>query len=448
MLVRFVIENFLSFGKEVEFQMFPYSRYQKHKDHVYDKKKIKLLKSSAIYGANASGKSNFVKAITYLQAAVLGNEDAFVDVDIFKFKLSDNTKKENIRFEIEVFLNYKFYYYGLELDEEGISSEFLYTRISETAKDRLIFERKTKNNKHKIILGDKILKQKTRQQKDLIVKTYQENILTNNLAFLRAFYKKGVKEINILFEWFAKSLIIENETNSALSFIKGFVFNQEFRNFVNQIIKKIDAGIFSMDYERYPFDEYFGRDFRKQKRVLFDLRNKRDVFIEFDTIASMREGEPYVYKIYTLHKDENGNEIKFSLLEESDGTKRFISLLPTLGDMLKNEVTFFIDEIGRSLHPALLKATIRFLLDKETKTKGQLIFTTHESHLLDLNIFRQDEIWFVEKSASGMSKMYSLAEYKPRADKDIRRGYLDGIYGAIPFLTGFEHSDFFSDEVQ
>ncbi len=423
--------------------MFPYN-FKKHQNHVYDKQKIKLLKTSAIYGANASGKSNFIKAMDFFKSAILGEESVFIYLNNHKFKLNPKKLNEDIQFEIELFLNNKFYYYELSLNNEGISKEALYYRLSQMAKDRMIFKRFTKNGKHKLILGNNALKTKSQRERDLITKTYAESILDNNLTFLRAFYHKGSKDIDAVMRWFAKSLLVENRQNSLFSFILAFVFNDKFKNLVNKIIKQIDAGIDSIDYETYHFDEFFGRNYRERTRILYELKNKRDVFIDIDTIASMRKGKPYVYKIFTFHKDQNDKKIKFEFSEESDGTLRFISLLPMISDLKNNEMTFFIDEIGRSLHPTLLKEIIKFVL--ELPTKGQFIFTTHESHILDLKLFRQDEIWFVEKNIQGSSNMYSLAEFKPRADKDIRRGYLEGLYGAIPFLTGFEHTELFHDE--
>jgi uncharacterized protein len=120
------------------------------------------------------------------------------------------------------------------------------------------------------------------------------------------------------------------------------------------------------------------------------------------------------------------------LKEQSDGTQRMLDLIPTVNLIEQGEEVVFIDEIDRSLHPKMVKEFLTFLMSR--KTKGQLIFTTHESHLLDLDIFRQDEIWFTEKNDVGATQMYPLSDFKPRYDLDIQKGYLAGRFGAIPFL--------------
>ena len=124
--------------------------------------------------------------------------------------------------------------------------------------------------------------------------------------------------------------------------------------------------------------------------------------------------------------------VEFNLAEQSDGSKRILDLIPIINWLVAEDITIFIDEIDRSLHPKMAIEFIKFVMFQ--KTKGQLIFTTHESHLLDLEIFRQDEIWFTEKNKEGSTKMYPLSDFKPRYDLDIQKGYFAGRFGAIPFL--------------
>jgi hypothetical protein len=143
-----------------------------------------------------------------------------------------------------------------------------------------------------------------------------------------------------------------------------------------------------------------------------------------------------VHKIITQHKGKEEKAVPFEMNEESDGTLRLFDLLPAVELLIHEEAVVFIDEIGRSLHPTLIKEFLQLYLGR--RTKGQLIFTTHESNLLDLKLFRQDEIWFVEKDKAGSSRTYPLSEFKPRYDLDIRKGYLNGRFGAIPFLSNLK----------
>ena len=127
------------------------------------------------------------------------------------------------------------------------------------------------------------------------------------------------------------------------------------------------------------------------------------------------------------------------MFQESDGTQRLLDFIPAIVSILHNDSTYIIDEIDQSLHPALIRALIQKIMNDDT-TQGQIVFSTHESNLIDLEIFRQDEIWFAEKDkAAGSTQLYSLSDYKPRYDLDIRKGYLQGRFGAIPFLDDLKN---------
>ena len=152
-----------------------------------------------------------------------------------------------------------------------------------------------------------------------------------------------------------------------------------------------------------------------------------------------------VKQLKTEHENKEGETIQFDLSEESDGSRRLIDYLPFLILTLAGDNTFIIDEIERSIHPLLIKEIVEKFSTDNT-TKGQIIFTTHESNLLDQQIFRQDEIWFVEKDSSGSSDLYSLCEFKEHNTKDIRKGYLNGRYGSIPFLANLKDLNWGNDD--
>jgi len=144
-----------------------------------------------------------------------------------------------------------------------------------------------------------------------------------------------------------------------------------------------------------------------------------------------------IKKIVALHYNNKKNKVLFDLSEESDGTRRLLDFIPAFYGILNEDVTFVIDEIDQSIHPALLYDLVKKIMN-DTTTKGQLLFTTHEANLLDLSIFRQDEIWFAEKNKASATELYSLSEYRPRYDLDIRKGYLKGRFGAIPFTANLK----------
>ena len=168
----------------------------------------------------------------------------------------------------------------------------------------------------------------------------------------------------------------------------------------------------------------------------------------FDLIAVKEEvkGEElyYIKKLLIEHSDKKDAGVQFSLYEESDGTKRVIEYLSMIFEILspKFNGVYLVDEIERSIHPHLLKEMLKKLVDSEEIT-GQLIFTTHESNLLDLDLFRQDEIWLTEKNESGATSFSPMSDYKIRNDLDIRKGYLKGRFGASPMLGNLQNLNWY-----
>ena len=174
-----------------------------------------------------------------------------------------------------------------------------------------------------------------------------------------------------------------------------------------------------------------------QRRRIVNVRDENAL------TAEVQRGGDYVFQIENNeiiskflkfeHTGKNDKSYEFDFILESDGTKRLMDFIPIFYDLMRRDIVYIIDEMERSIHPLLIKELIsKFSLDEDTK--GQLIFTTHESNLLDQDIFRTDEIWFAEKGKSGSTKLYSLSDYKEHKTIDIQKGYLNGRYGSIPFL--------------
>jgi AAA15 family ATPase/GTPase len=142
--------------------------------------------------------------------------------------------------------------------------------------------------------------------------------------------------------------------------------------------------------------------------------------------------------IQSIHEHERGKNIPLELAEESDGTRRLLNLIPALHHLRSGSAVYFIDEIDRSLHPILVRQFLEFFLKSCEGGERQIIVTTHESNLLDLELLRRDEIWFAEKDQSAATHLYSLSDFKVRKDLEIRKHYLQGRFGAVPFLGNLE----------
>jgi uncharacterized protein len=433
MLIRFVVSNFLSFNEESEFNMIAGS-FKTHKNHVYDIGKLNVLKSAVFYGANASGKSNLIKAVNYVKEAVrIGGIEQSIDDK--KFKLEKINSEKPVSFEIEFAVNKKIYSYGLIINHEIVQEEWLY-ESGITVEDKLIFERKaTASEKISIRMANKYVKT---QKDELLIELLKENLLQKNKLLLGLNNYLKIDEIQTVKEWFDTKLTIIFPYTNFSGILPLLLNSQGLKQYYDQLLQSFDTGIDELASAKIDFDKYEIDPKDGMTRSEIESHMKTAPFLinnATNSIIIEENGKLVVKKAISFHKNNQGKNTPFLISEESDGTQRLIDFIPAFYNLLQFEFTYLIDEIDRSLHPSLLCALIRKVM-ADTNTKGQLIFTSHESNLLDLEIFRQDEIWFVEKDEKkGDSKMYSLIEFKPRYDLDIRKGYLKGRFGAIPFLA-------------
>jgi uncharacterized protein len=436
MLIRFVTSNFLSFNKEMEFNMISGS-LKTHKHHVYNLGKLDILKGSALYGANGAGKSNLIKAIDFLQSTVTEGELP-KNSNEKKFKLNKRNNEIPISFEIEFKTEKKIYSYGLSINNNIVIEEWLYESGIRTD-DKLIFERKlSKSKKPSIKMADKFLK--TMKSK-LLIELLEENLLKNDEILISKESNLKIRDISNAFNWIKDKLLIIYPHSRFTGLIQMIATSDKFNYFANDLLDTFDTGISQLSTEATEVDKFFGEEDEKlKKEIISDLDNdeKSNLILNSESgfLLIVKENNKYlVKKVISYHKNPDGENIKFDLEEESDGTQRLLDFIPAIDVILRKDVVVIIDEIDHSLHPTLLKTLIQKVMADET-TKGQLIFTTHESNLLDLKIFRQDEIWFAEKDKNnGSTSLYSLNDFKPRYDLDIRKGYLKGRFGAIPFLA-------------
>ncbi len=437
MLVRFVVSNFLSFKKDVEFNMVTDSQ-KWHKEHIYNYGSLELLKTAALYGANGAGKSNLIKSIYFLRKLVTKGDWSPV-VDFKPFRLDPTCENLPTSFEIEFVKNSRPYIYGLSLMNHSIIDEWLY-ESSLGKEDKKIFTRKTENGKTKIDLSDDYIKN---DQDRIRVELYQNEFLKEYTPFLKLISesKESFVEIKEAFDWFKANLLVVFPKSRPSGLAERLNRSQEFKEFADSLICSLHTGISKIEVNQYDLDQFFGKDdketadeIRKELKAENQIIPLRSPGNREELIAVLEGGRPVIKRVISKHANKEGKLFDFLIDEESDGTIRLFDLIPAIYSALSGENTVIIDEVDQSIHPALLKELIRkFSLDQNTK--GQLIFTTHESNLLDQEIFRRDEIWFVEKNKNGETTLYPLSDYEIRADLDIRKGYLVGRFGAIPFLS-------------
>ena len=431
----------MSFGEETEFNMLTGSVRRK-KDHVYRFGNLELLKTAAIYGANGAGKSNLVMAINQLKETVIDDDG----VDKFRFepfRLKPQLKEEPCKFEIEFITNKRMYSYGIAVLDEKIIEEWLYR--TDLKKDQLIFERHLKKGKTIIKPGDKYFEG---IEDKIRFKIYEEELLSDTVPLLKLMSKaKMVKqEIKDVFLWFSKELVTIHPETKVENLPASIFFTPNLFQFAEDFLKTLNTGIDKLELETIGLDSYLGEDDKlkaEEVRSVLKRSNEKEYFpilegnSDFNSAAVWENGKIVVKRLVAYHKNEKGDKFRFDLDEQSAGTQRILDFVVVLYEALYEDKTFVIDEIEQSIHPHLLKRlTEKFVNDP--KTKGQLIFTTHESNLLDQNIFRQDEIWFAEKKETGETSLYPLSDFKIRFDLDIEKGYLNGRFGAIPFMGNLE----------
>jgi uncharacterized protein len=446
MLIRFSVENFLSFREEVEFSMVP-GKTRKHKEHIITNgKHIKVLKSGIIYGANASGKSNLIKAMDFAQQMIVGKRrSAKQRILITPFKFDKKTELKPSRFQFEIKVKSKSYIYGFELNSKHINAEWLY-EIRPTT-EKMIFERETDNEGYTTISFGKI------DYKGEYTSEFLHFTMLGtrpNQLFLTESMDKNIPYFREIYNWFDETLVLLFPNTKPANIEITFMNNEEFQKKFCDIVKLFDLGIDDIKLEDFDFDE----DSRipnviktqiKQDILELHSQNEGDTIIQMpnNNIILIIDSDNQIksLKFMTIHhiKHEDRNAF-LELHEESEGTQRLFELIPALMNLLggEQERVFIIDELDRKLHPHLSRKFLELFLNTNRLINNQLIVTTHEASILDLELLRRDEIWFVEKDTAGSSSVYSLEEFAPRNDKNIRKGYLNGRFGAIPMIPSVD----------
>jgi AAA15 family ATPase/GTPase len=440
MLVRLVIENLFSFGDRKEFNTIPNKRLKTLDHHKYNLNGFDVLKTSSIYGANGAGKSNLIKSLNLFQRLIIKEEIPFkLKNTEFKFNSSEENKKQV--FAIEFIQDETPFYYGIELLNNIICTEELYISGLGLKEDSLIYERKTNEDE---ITTINFLEAFEKDEKSQILKSVlMEEFVKPNEPVLKLISNRENKfllDVKKAFNWFSDTLQIITPSSRPSALAHRIDTDEKLKDYAEELMCSFNIGVTSLSSERKSIEEFFGEDNSEEidkwsKRV--EDSPKKMISIRLDKsleIVIVKENKKIWIKSLQLeHSGANNKTAMFDLDEESDGTIRLLDFVPAFQDVILKKKVYFIDEIERSIHPLLIKELInKFSLD--SNTKGQLIFTTHESNLLDQNIFRQDEIWFTEKDKSGSTDLYSLSDFKEHKTIDIRKGYLNGRYGSIPFL--------------
>lgn len=446
MLLRFTVSNFLSFNEEISFSMIAgvARTLPSHVIKATNRNDVSLLKAAAIYGANASGKSNLIKAISFAQNLIVKGNSSHSAIARTPFRLALANKDKISKFEFEFKIDKNNYAYGFTLDNHKIHEEWLYE--IDKVKEKAIFERQVNENKEVSVQFSNV-EFKSAKDKNRLEFIAADTFPTQLL--LTAFNERNIRHIPTaqvliqVYQWFTDALtvIYPNSKYTGLNF--NIDADQSMSKTFCAFLNLFDTGIDGVKTQVLDIDKGLKNvpDFLK-KTIVSSIQetNHRVVITDPDdnityAVTKNQAGKVKLYKLLTQHKIKDTEQFAlFETFDESDGTQRMLDLIPILLDLMNENKVYIIDELDRSLHPSLSYKMIELFLKNTKGIKSQLIISTHESGLLDLDLLRRDEIWFVEKNKNGESSVYSLEEFQPRRDKKIEKGYLLGRYGAIPMI--------------
>lgn len=421
MIKTFSFKNFLSFKDEVKFSLERDMNDDSHQDSYCKTQDFELLKSAVVYGANASGKSNFTKAFVFFHNFVVKSL-ALASLENIKIKeapiptvpflLSTKTVDSPSFFEIEILSKTERFIYGFEASSKKIYREWLYQYPNK----KVLFER----------MGNEVNSNKRHFKEATLA--IEKGIESNILFLTKLALNSGglaheiielVKNINV-YPADQKGMILDYSLNNFTHYLdEAFEFLKEADFTMKKLVTE------NKEVSKEEFEKFFPPQLRE--------------------LVTTGKSKFFLRKAQTIHSkyDEKNNEIEevqFDFhTQESEGTKNMLGLSLLFIDALKEGKTLFIDELNTSLHPFLCRFVLKKFNSKENRHNAQLIFTTHDVSLLDNEIFRRDQIFFVEKDKYAASNLFSLSNLGERKDLSYRKRYFEGRYGALPYIKSNEN---------
>jgi AAA15 family ATPase/GTPase len=421
MLIQFTTANFLSFKDPVTLSMVAGKIRSKNK--LLDEgatftlsDELKLLKCALVYGANASGKSNLFAALRFMKALVLESSkesQAGEAINTKPFRLITGFDDQPSSFEITFSLAGIMYQYAFSADHHAIHTESLIA-VNKNKQETLFERDREKITLHKKFLEGKLLIEKTRK----------------NALFLSVCANFDGTISSQILQWFRKLNIVSGTEDSSLMAFTRQCLAGDKQAQISALLKNFDLGIERIALGDVDEDTILRAKAPKSMQQVLDALDK----------LAQATGVPSRAVINSYHKtfDSQGtpqNDIAFDFRDESEGSKKLVALSGPLVDTLENACVLFIDEFDARLHPILSRKIVEiFNSSNLNPSNAQLIVATHDTNLLDKELLRRDQIWFVEKDQFGASHLTSLVEFRVRNDASFEKDYIMGKYGAIPLL--------------
>jgi len=439
MLVSFSVSNYRSFDEEATLNMVASNKLADHKDHLIPIGATgkHLVRSSLIYGANASGKTNLVQAMLFAQQLIARPQDRLPKLEFFRFQPQPASRPAS--FEFRFLIGDQIFTYGFDVTRDRIVAEWLTLRKGED--ELCVFER---NDKGDTDLG-KAVPQLSKQDGTLdgTLKNLRQLPLRRDQLFLSRVswlpHEAQGETLSAVLRWLTKDFKVLQAEHRSCELLDRLYSDRVFRRFCVEFLQSLDTGIGGLEFQETE------RECSELERSWMSDCDCEEAGYELfgctgDTEMRLNPEDPsrvIVRRLLAEHPTpEKTYRLPFS--EESKGTQQLLHFMPILFTPKGENKIVVIDELDSSLHPLICWAFMRFFNEHCPGARTQLIVTTHEAHLLDQQLLRRDEYWFVDKDKGQQSRLVPLSEFNIRKDLQVRKGYLEGRFGAIPILGTME----------
>ena len=451
MIIKVSVENFKSFDEVSELNMIASNKIRMHQNHFNQIGNVSVLKNSVIYGANASGKSNLVDVFRFIQRTVIEGLPVNSSKDFCRNKATNESRIS--QFEIQFSKNGRVYAFGFSahLASHVIDKEWLYLLKDESISSPMpIMLYEVESDRFPEIGDTSTFNEDELNRFKVYASDYSGNdqilFLTEMNRGKRYPSDSKLSFFEDVFRYIAESIVVLDPHTTYFDseqFSDSTFFKQ-----LSLMMKSFDTGIDSLTInDNVSLDEL-------SRTTPPDMLKNLLMILKNQLLASQKSSIQVMWKvpdqliiiklstdqdpvISTISIRHTSSSYDFEYKDESDGTKRLFDLIPLILTK-RDEVIFVVDELERSLHPKLTEQFIKLFMASHENDNAQLVFSTHEDAILSQDLFRRDEIWFIERDNTGSSIVYSLDKFKERYDKKIGKAYLEGRYGAIPVFSSFD----------
>ena len=417
MLIEFTVTNYRSFlpPQALTLTATTATELQEENSFISQVPNLpRLLRSAVVYGPNAAGKSNLIYAISFMKNFVLSSAKESQEgekIGATPFLFNRQGRQKPSEFEVLFIQGGIRYQYGFAVSSERVTGEWLFAYPEGRAQKW--FERNYDPEAQKDFwyFGPKFTGQR---------KVWREATRSNAL-FLSTTIQLNNEQLKPVFNWFNRKLrVISQGKNTSLRFSTGECEKEEGKKRILKFVNAADPSVTDISLEK--------KEFSRE-----DLPTDMPQSIK-EEIAKDLKGEKLT-RVHFMHPSSDLSEdVPLEINEESAGTRKLFAMAGPWLDVLDNGLVLFVDELDTSLHPLLIRFLLNLLHNPETnRHNAQLVFTTHDTTILDQALLRRDQVWFVEKDAENATHLYPLSDYKPRKGEALQKGYLYGRYGALPF---------------